>query len=490
MKINTLIAALLLCVTAQMEAQKETLRLSLNDVINIAQSDAPDVAIANTRLSNNDWLYQSFLSNYKPQISFNATLPNLDRSIYTVTLPTGQDAFVERAQMRNRMGVQLSQDIGMTGGSVFASTGLERIDVFAVNGNPSDFSYLNTPITIGFSQPISRFNPLKWAKKIEPLVYQEATKAYQQDMQDVAFNGARLFFNVLISQLNQAAARKDQIKADSLYNISKGRFSVGRIAETELLQIELSAMNADANLAQASLNFQSSTEALRDFLGIRNAVIFELIPPESIPDYLIEESIALDYARRNRSEMISYQIQLLEAERNVEQAIKETGFNANISGSFGLSKTTKDFNEIYLNPDDQEGLRISLSVPIADWGKAESQRKIAQSNQQLTTLLVEQQKINFERDIQLKVQQFDLIRNQVALQARSYEISKKRQELTRNRYYIGKIGITDLNIAVAEEDAARRAYIASLRTFWLAHYDLRRLTLYDFEDGKSLIVEE
>ncbi|MBK8045358.1 MAG: hypothetical protein IPK21_23510 [Haliscomenobacter sp.] len=35
--------------------------------------------------------------------------------------------------------------------------------------------------------------------------------------------------------------------------------------------------------------------------------------------------------------------------------------------------------------------------------------------------------------------------------------------MTRNRYYIGKIGITDLNIAVQEQEAARRTFITSIR---------------------------
>ena len=52
-------------------------------------------------------------------------------------------------------------------------------------------------------------------------------------------------------------------------------------------------------------------------------------------------------------------------------------------------------------------------------------------------------------------------------------MSQKREQLTRNRYYIGKIDVTDLNIAINEKEGARRGYMNALREFWLAYYDLR-----------------
>jgi outer membrane protein TolC len=53
--------------------------------------------------------------------------------------------------------------------------------------------------------------------------------------------------------------------------------------------------------------------------------------------------------------------------------------------------------------------------------------------------------------------------------------------VARNRYLIGRIDITNLLIAQNERDSARRSYIQALRNYWLGVYNLRRLTLYDFE---------
>ena len=63
----------------------------------------------------------------------------------------------------------------------------------------------------------------------------------------------------------------------------------------------------------------------------------------------------------------------------------------------------------------------------------------------------------------------------------SDDIAARRYDVAKNRYLIGKIDITNLFIAQNEKDQARRSYIAALRTYWEGYYNLRRLTLYNFE---------
>ncbi len=467
--------------------EPEWYRLTLEEVVQIAQSDAPDVQLAKTRLSNRFWSYQSFLADYKPLINLSATLPNLNRSINAIILPDGGEAFIQRSLMSNQVGISLQQDIALTGGTIFLNTGLRRLDIFAASGNPGSISYLSTPVSISFVQPIFGFNALKWNKKVEPLRYQEAKRRFSEDMEQTALDAAQLFFEVLIAQLNLEAAQQEKSNADTLYEISKGRFEVGKIAETELLQIELSVANAENLLAQATLNLQSSTEQLRNFLGIQRAVGFEMIPPTDIPAFIVDADKALQYALQNRSETIAYERRLREAEREVARSEGETGPQVNLFGNFGLSQTAGNLSDAYRDPLNQEQVTLGLEIPLADWGKQKARREVARSNLDLEQMNVTQERVNFERNILLKVQQFDLVRNQVQRALRAYEVSRKRQEMTRNRYYIGKIGITDLNIAVQEQESARRNYVNALQSFWLAYYDLRRSTLYDFANDRSLV---
>lgn len=485
------ILILLFCVISLwMKAQTDSLQLSLPEVVSMAQGEAPDALLAKTSLTRNYWMFRSFKSQYKPQITFGAQLPNLNRSIAPITLPDGRDAYINRSQMSNGVGLAVQQEIALTGGNVFVRAGIDRLDLFASGGNPASVSYLSNPILVGFEQPLFGYNRLKWAKKIEPLRFEEGKRQFSEDMEKVALDAASLFFNLFISQLNVEAAWKDKINADTLYSISKGRFEVGRIAETELLQIELSVMNANASLAESRLTLQTNNERLRNFLGLNRQVFFKLTPPTEIPEFPVDADKALEYARNTRSKTVELERRLFEAEQAVAQAKGNSGRSISINGTFGLTQTGTTIEKSLASPLDQEQLSLGLQIPIADWGKARALREIAESNQQLEMVRIGQEKTNFEREVIIKVQQFDLLRNQVKLALRAYEVSQKRQELTRNRYYIGKIDITELNIAIREQDDARRSYMSALQNFWLGYYELRMLTLYDFEKQTTLTREK
>lgn len=475
------------CLAFHSYAQRDTVTLTLPQLIQVAQSDAPDVQIARTTFNNNYWRYQSFLADYKPQIVLEATLPDVNRAIDPIVQPDGSVLFRDVANMRNNLGISIRQDVGLTGGTIFASTGLNRLDIFATEGREGKTSYLSTPISIGISQPVFTFNALRWNKRIQPLVFDEAKRIYSEDMEQVAFEGAVLFFDVLIAQYNLAAAQRDKADADTLYAISRGRFSVGRVAETELLQFELNARNADAELAQRTLDLQTSTEQLRDFLGIREAIFFRMEIPDDLPAISINPDTALAYARRYRSESVNFERRMVEARADVAEAKGASGLNMEVFASFGLQQSAESLSDAYTKPLDNERVIIGLDIPLADWGKTRARREIAQSNLELTQRRVDQARLNFEREVLIKVQQFDLIRDQVDIADRSLEVAQKKRELSRNRYLVGKVGVTDLNIAISEEINARRNYVNALRNFWLAYYELRRLTLYDFQRDRPLI---
>lgn len=480
------IALFLMLGTSVSLAQVDTLRLSLSETILLAQRDAPDVQITQTAFSNDFWRYKSFQANYRPLINLDASLPNLNRSIEAVLQNDGSENFISRSLMRNGLDLSVSQGVTLTGGRIFIRTGLERLDIFRTQNNDGFVNYLSNPIRIGFVQPLFGFNALRWDKLIEPMSYEESRREYSEGMEEVALNAANLFFEVLIAQLNYEAAIRDKANADTLYAISKGRYEVGRIAEVELLQIELNAMRADADLGQSELDKQTSAERLRNFLGIREAIAFDLTTPDQIPNFLIDAGQALEYAKKNRSDIIQLNRRLEEASMEVAQAKAQRGFNADIFASFGLSQTGKTLSEAFQDPLDQEVFRVGFSIPVADWGKSKAIMEIARSNQELTRLQVGQERVNFERDVIVKVQQFDQVRNQVRLAERTYEVAQKRLSITRERYKIGNILVTDLNLAIQEEASARRGYVSALSAFWLAYFELRRLTLHDFASGSSL----
>lgn len=490
MSFTKVIFCLYLCCYVLSGNAQETLKLTLDEAIAKGQGQSPSAQLAKTRWTTSRSVFSSTMANYKPQITLNGTIPNLQRVNFKNVSDTGEQVFLRSASVSSTLGLQMEQDIALTGGTVFVGTGLEHSYNFALDGRDAFSQYASDMIFVGLEQPLFGFNRLKWEKELAPIRYSEATRQYAEEMESIALEAARLYFSVFSSQLNLEALEIEKLNADSLYEISKGRFSVGRIAETDLLQIELSSMNANANLAAATLQLQSATEALRNFFGIKEAVIFDLVPPTELPLYLLNEEEALKLARNNRSKSFEFQRRLLEAEQDVAEVKGTTGFQANLFARIGLSQNSEDFDQVYKNPQDAESITLGFQIPIADWGKAKARMDIAKSNQELERMNVELDRITVDQEILLRVKQFNLVRDQVALALRAYEVSQKREAITRKRYLIGKIDVTELNLALQAQNTARQSYMNALRAFWLAHYEIRALTLYDFVRGVSLVKDE
>jgi outer membrane protein TolC len=111
---------------------------------------------------------------------------------------------------------------------------------------------------------------------------------------------------------------------------------------------------------------------------------------------------------------------------------------------------------------------------------------MAQSAEEVVKMDVSQSMIDFDENIFLQVMQFNLQDDQVAIAAKADTIADLRYEVTKQRFLIGKIDVLDLNVALEEKDVARRSYVESLRNYWDYYYNLRGLTLYDWEKDIKL----
>lgn len=114
----------------------------------------------------------------------------------------------------------------------------------------------------------------------------------------------------------------------------------------------------------------------------------------------------------------------------------------------------------------------------------------ALANKRLNDYVIAQDEVNFEQEITTQVRQFEMLRLQIEITNKSDQVAQERYNVAQNRYLIGKIDITNLNIALTEKDAAKRSYLDALKSFWTAYYDLRRLTLFDFANQRLLYLPE
>ena len=465
-----------------LKAESQELRiLTFDEVIKLSEEQSPSALMAKHRFRASYWEYRTFVANYRPSLTLRGTTPDLSKSIDRVFV---NDEYVYRNTntIQNIGTLSLSQNIGLTGGSISLQSSLTQSYDFEKESR----QYITTPLSIRLDQSILGYNSLKWERKTEPLRYERAKKTFLSDMENVHGQATRNFFSLVLAQINKQISEMNYANADTLYRIAQGRYNLGTVDEAELLQMQLSWLNAETDKQSAEMNLRDREIRMRSFLGFNDNVRLELILPTEVPELQVSSQEVLDLAMQNNPDILSQQLSLLTAESAVARARANRGLNANLMASFGLQNRNVDFLDAYKDPNQQQQLRVGISVPILDWGQGRGRYRMAQSSLELAQVQSNQAITDFEQNLLLEVEQFNRQASQVATAALSDTVAMRMFEVTKQRFLIGRITVLDLNNADTRKDSNRRAYIQALQSYWTYFFNIRSLTLYDFIDRKPL----
>lgn len=490
MKKLSLFLTIALCfVLTRSNFAQEVRRLTFPEVIQLAEDNSPAALIAKHRFRASYWQYRTFVAQYRPSLTLSGTTPDYTTAysrIFDPTLGTnGEWRYVSTNVLQNLASLSLSQNIGLTGGTISLNSDLTLENDF---GNDTR-KYITAPISVRLVQPVFRYNDLKWEKKTEPVRYEAAKKTFLENIEGVHQQAVMYFFSLALAQINKQIADMNYSNADTLYRIASGRYELGTIAEDELLQMQLSWLNTETDRKSAEMNLRDREIRLRSFLGFNENVRVELTLPTEVPDLQVNSKEVLDLAMANNPEVLTQQLTLLTAQSALAQAKAEKGLNANIVASYGLRDQDPDFALAYQQSNKQQTVRLGFTLPILDWGLGRGRYKLAQSNLQLAQVQSQQALVDFEQNLLLDVEQFNLQADQVAVAAKADTVAMKMFEVTKQRFLIGKIAVLELNNADTRKDQNRRAYVQALQNYWNYFYNLRSLALYDFLDRKPIQTE-
>jgi len=482
MKYLYIILLLLISRKAFCSGGSDTIRLSLRDVIELAKGNSIASKQAVTTRETKYWLWRTYKSNYNPQLSLSGNLPGYSKTTTPVIQPDGSILFQQVHNDNSQMTLNFSQSITATGATIYGESQLQRFDDF----DRHNVLYNGVPYAIGVSQPIGQYNSLKWDRKIQPLLYNESRQAYIEAQEQISIKAEGYFFDLLLAQVNLQIAQTNYTNTENILKIAKMKFDLGKVTRNEILQLQLELLNAKKAVGIAKRDIEVSTLTLRSYISQEGNDKIELVLPETISDMSVTSDRVLAEAYSNRSDAIAFVRRIAEAKRDVAVARGQTGLTASLTANLGFSNTAPNIPDVYRSPQNQQLVQLTFSIPVLDWGRSKSKIKTAEANEKFTEYAVEQDKQTFKQQIVTQVTLFNQMKEQVSLTEQADSIAGEKYKIAKERYVLGNLSITDLSIAFQENDQAKRDYIAALRDFWGAYYQLRYLSLFDFEKNEKI----
>jgi len=457
--------------------------ITLQQVIALAQKQGLQArAVLDTRDAAR-WRDRAFNARLMPQLSLAGTLPDYQRRIIPVTQPDGSTLFLPHRETTSDLNMVLSQSLPFTGGSFFVASGIQRVDV---GGDQASRLYSSSPVTVGIRQDIFRPNALKWDSREQDLVAATADRQYLESREDVALTAANAFFDVHSARLALDNAVAKVAINDTLFNLNKGRFEVGKIGENDLLQSELALLQARAQTDAARLAFDQATAALKRLLSLPPDAPLEITPPTDVPLAQVDTALAVQQALKNQSLVTSNELQSVQAKRALTEAKLNNGFGATVTATVGFNQQASVLDDAYRDLTQRQQYGVNIQMPIVQWGNRKGQVEAAKADQDRATANARATRDAAAEGAHFAALQLALAASNLALSAKADTVAVKRFDVAKNRYLVGKIQIDNLYIAQSERDGALSAYVNALRGYWVAYYRLRRLTLYDFAEKQPI----
>ena len=428
--------------------------------------------------------YLSWQATRKPQFSLNST-PVMYERYMTQRYLSMEDIDVYRQQrmLYSQAGISATQTMERWGGQFYGSTQLGYLRTF---GDQNQTQFMSVPIAVGYKQELMFYNPLKWAKQIEPLKLTLAEKNLTYGIETISEKAVSKFFTLALAQDQLRMAEEYLASCDTIYAIAQRRFKIASISKAELSILELEKTNARTTLANARISRQRAAQELAIYLGMERTTDIELVIPPVMQSLHIDAAEAIQYARENNPQYLSSRKAVTEARRDAERARVEKNLSVSLDASVGLNQVADEFVDAYRHLLSQDKATITLSIPLKDWGKRKNAWLAARSTVETAERAEQEIARDTELDVALTVAEFNERQTIVETAREALTIAEDAYAQTLQRFIKAQADAYSLSIAQSHWQTARQNQISSLQNYWLAYYHLRRLTLYDYQRRQTI----
>jgi outer membrane protein len=457
--------------------------LTLTDAVALAQKQGLSAEASRDVLATARARDRAFNARLMPQVSVGGMAANYNHSIIGVLQENGSTQFVSQSQNESSLGLTVAQPLPWLGSTLSVGSYLDRVDV---TGGASRRTYNSTPLLISLTQDLLKPRERLWDSRAQDLRANLAERQYLESREDAALNTTSAFFDYYAANVALGNALANAAVNDTLYTLNKGRFEVGKIGENELLQSELQLLRARASVDAAKLERDRSESALRRQINVHSPDTLVVVPPQNVPTVDVDPDMAVTQALRNASISEQAALDSVNAKRVETEARLNNTFGASLTASYGMNQTSNLFGLAYASPLPRQTLQMQVSMPVFQWGGGRADVEAARASEAQIRSTSRARREQLMEDARYAALQLTQSQRMLLIAAKADTVAQKRFEVAKNRYVIGKIGVSDLYIAQNEKDQALESYVQALRAYWTNFYRLRRTTLFDFVEKAEL----
>ncbi len=380
----------------------------------------------------------------------------------------------QRGEGRSAFGVDLSQRLPWTGGTLTA-TGryLSEPDVDAPFPRTTDLRLLLTQPLLRGVGPNATFFELTNARR----TLQGQERSLLLARQRTAVEVASAFYAVIAQRQLLEVARQSLERTEGLKKSSEARLEVGLASKLDVFRAELQAAQARDAMVRTQASLATALERFRSLLAIPpgDPVEPEAVALPATDDAFEPASVLVERALGTRLELLEARDHVDDARRSASLAkqnlLPQLDLNVGVTQlGFGSS-----FGTAWSTGDRQVNVFLSASYPLPQ-ASQRATRAVAELEVGSRQRAVRQRELDVEQEVRQALRELEQIKKSVELQRQSVEVADQQRRLAVLRYQRGLGSNFDVVDAEGSLVTARSALVQLLTSYAVARLDLKRTT--------------
>ena len=406
----------------------ETLRLTLDQALEIALSESNTVKIADMTVEKSGYAEKGSYSALYPNISANGSYQRTLKK-QVMVMDMGGQAMEIKVGRDNSINATATASMPIVNAQLWESLKLSGMDV-----------------ELAVEQ--ARSSKIALVKQVK-----------------------QAFYAVLLAQKSHEVVANVYENAQKNYEKTLQRFNVGKASEVEHLRAQVTMMNAEPNVSSAENAVMLATWQLKAVMGIDLDTDIEVVgdlndyTAQMLTPYVSEEDLS------NNSSLLQLGIQGRMLESTIRMQKKQ--YLPTLAASINYNYSAMGDEELRWFPSSTAA--VSLSIPIFDGFQKHYSIKQSKINKNMLDL----QREDTERNLRIGIRNYN---DQMALCIKNYqaaeatvEIAQKSYDISEKMYEVGKATLVELNDAQLALQQAQLTQAQAVYNFMVTKASLDEL---------------
>lgn len=481
-----------------MVCRGQKITLTFDDAINMALHQSYTIKEYQYNKSKSNLSYDYYRAMFKPRLDFDVYTPNWNESVQPVFQADGLPVYNSSGSLKFGGNLKFTYVLP-TGGDMSLSSHMYHADeetTLAADNKKLSNSLFYSRFALSFTQPVFTTNKPRQNLKEAELQFQRTTHRFTRGQMDIVYNVAQGFYALYKAMKSLDIANEKLKNSIETFRISKLMADAGRLPEGDLMTAEIAVAQDEISVTEAEGVLARQKESFKLLIGFDLENDFGILPHLELEKVDVDMDIAVREGIKNRLEISESQIDIELQKIQIDRAKGEREFKGSISGFYDItgvstlaSGNVGDLFESSLRNAEHrpanKGITFTISYPISDWGRGKARlqkEKVELLNRKLSLDNLKNSIILEIRDI---VRRFVENKNKLEVHQKNQELARRNYKIMELRFENGDISSQELAIERERLSSIQIAYLDSYISYQLALANLKRKTMWDFQNNSS-----